>query len=184
MALGMAAEASRRRSRALTRPAADGRFLVSGRGRRRMRSCRPPTSECRTPASISTAVVHRWCGCPRATNRDQARLPGKGGCHASFTQLGLVLPLSGGFARDAGGVIAPPAGLPPLRISATRRLPSPSAIAWCRTEGRPYATPPSRVNRSLVPRPSARGALAPRHCTFLARLIARLRQQIWYCLAR
>ena len=49
-------------------------------------------------------------------------LPGEGTCHASFTQLGLVLPLFGILARDAGAVVAPPAGLPPLRISATRQL--------------------------------------------------------------
>ena len=49
-------------------------------------------------------------------------LPGTGACHASFTQLGLVLPLAGGLARIAGAVVVPPAALPPLRISATRQL--------------------------------------------------------------
>ena len=51
-------------------------------------------------------------------------LPGSGACHAAFTQLGLVLPLSGDLARAAGtgGIVTPPPGLPPLRITETRRL--------------------------------------------------------------
>ena len=51
-------------------------------------------------------------------------LPGSGACHAAFIQIGLVLPLSGDLARTLGtdGIVTPPAGLPPLRITETRRL--------------------------------------------------------------
>ncbi len=51
-------------------------------------------------------------------------LPGSGACHAAFTQLGLSLPLSGGLAKAVGnaGVVAPSAGLPPLRITKVSRL--------------------------------------------------------------
>ncbi len=51
-------------------------------------------------------------------------LPGSGACHAAFTQLGLVLPVPGDLARavGTGGVVTPPPGLPPLRISETSRL--------------------------------------------------------------
>ena len=51
-------------------------------------------------------------------------LPGSGACHAAFTQIGLILPLSDDPTRTAGtdGVVTPPAGLPPLRITETRRL--------------------------------------------------------------
>ena len=51
-------------------------------------------------------------------------LPGSGACHAEFTQLGLVLPFSGDLARavGTGGIVTPPAGLPPLQITETRRL--------------------------------------------------------------
>ena len=51
-------------------------------------------------------------------------LPGSGACHAEFTQLGLILPLSVGLAQTVGegAIVIPPAGLPPLRITETRRL--------------------------------------------------------------
>jgi hypothetical protein len=51
-------------------------------------------------------------------------LPGSGACHAAFTQLGLSLPLSDSLAKAlaTASVVAPPAGLPPLRIMETRQL--------------------------------------------------------------
>lgn len=78
----------------------------------------PPCYDVPEDALTSFAVIGRNNG--SATVR--LGLPGAGACHVSFTQLGLVLPLSGGLARDAGAVVAPPAGLPPLRISTRRRL--------------------------------------------------------------